>query len=396
MSSLRSVFLAIILGGLTGFFLQENALYLKPFGDLFIKLIKMVIVPVIFFAILSGMTSAGNLEALKKVGVKAVLMSCLSTLCAVFIGFLSGSLLSPGKNIHLENLDKISPPNNQILDIVANIIPDNAIGAMASGNVIQVVFFALFTGYCLLRLPEETGKSLIQGTHNLAQLVFKMVIVIVKMAPLAAFAFTAWLVGVQGIQVIQGLAQLFFSLVFAGAVQFFVFALMIVCIARVSPWPFFKKSLPYQVIALSTTSTKAALVPAMRIAEESMGISAVSARFVLPLGATINMGGLAIYLGLCAVFMAQAVGKTLGFYDYGLIAFTATIGSIGGAGIPGAAIIMLPMVLSSVGLPLEGVALIASIDRIMDMIRSTISITGDVAVTLCVDDHLDRKRYHTL
>ena len=176
MSSLKNVFLAIFLGGMSGYFLQENALYLKPLGDIFIKLIKMVIVPLIFFAVISGMTSAGNIEALKRVGARATFAYFVSTLCAVCIGFGSAYLLTPGQGIHLENLDKISPPAHSIFDICAQIIPDNAIGAMASGNIIQVVFFALFTGYCLLRLPEATGKGMIKGVQNLAQLVFQMVI----------------------------------------------------------------------------------------------------------------------------------------------------------------------------------------------------------------------------
>jgi Na+/H+-dicarboxylate symporter len=166
---------------------------------------------------------------------------------------------------------------------------------------------------------------------------------------------------------------------------------------RLSPFPFYRKSLGYQALAFSTSSSKATLATAMKVCQEEMGISQVSTSFVLPLGVSINMDGMAIYLGMCAVFLAQAVGMELHFQQYAMIIFTATLGSIGAAGIPGGAIIMLPIVLASVNLPLEGVALITGIDRILDMIRTTINITGDATITLIVDKSegtLDIKKYY--
>ncbi len=392
MTSLKTVIAAIVFGSLCGYFLGDHAIYLKPFGDLFLRLIKMVIVPVVFFAILSGITSSGNFDAIKRIGGKALLVYVGTTLCAVCIGFLSGNFLSPGHGIILDNIDKITPPPHHVFDFVANIVPDNALGAMANGNVVQVVFFAIFTGLCMLKLEE--ASSMIKATQNLAKLVFKMVSAIVKLAPIAAFSFVGWLVGTQGLNIILKLGQLLLTFLFAALVQFGVFALMIFLFKGISPLNFFKKSLAYQAIAISTSSTKASLIPAMKIAEQSLGVSKRSAQFVLPLGASINMDGMAIYFGLCSIFVAQAIGKTLGISDYLTIALTATIGSIGGAGIPSGTMIMLPMVFSSVGLPVEAVALIASVDRIADMIRSMISITGDVAVTVCVDEDFDVEKYN--
>jgi Na+/H+-dicarboxylate symporter len=165
---------------------------------------------------------------------------------------------------------------------------------------------------------------------------------------------------------------------------------------KLSPIPFFKKSLEYQLIAFSTSSSKASLPVAIKTCKESMGVSETSASFILPLGASINMNGIAIYGGLCAIFFAQATGKILSLTDYGLIILTSTLGSIGGSGIPSGTIFMLPMILGSVGLPIEGIALIVGVDRIIDMMRTVISITGDACVALCIDHSeklLDKKRY---
>jgi Na+/H+-dicarboxylate symporter len=203
-------------------------------------------------------------------------------------------------------------------------------------------------------------------------------------------------VGTQGKDVLISLSKLIGAGIFAFALQYGVFGLMILIFGRLSPIPFYKKSLEYQAIAFSTSSSKAALPVTMAVCQEKMGVSKISSSFILPLGATINMDGMAIYLGLCAVTFAQAAGHQLSLQDYGSIIFTATLGSIGGAGIPSASLVMLPMVLSSVNLPLERVALIAGIDLIMDTLRTTISITGDAAVTVMVDSSegmIDKKVY---
>jgi Na+/H+-dicarboxylate symporter len=232
---------------------------------------------------------------------------------------------------------------------------------------------------------------------DLTEVVLTMIRLIVKFAPVAAFCLMAWCVGTQGSAVLYSLSKLVLAGFFAFAVQYFVFGGMISLFGRVSPWPFYRKSFEYQAMAFSTGSTKAALPVTMSVCHDKMGVSKLSSSFILPLGATINMDGLAIYLGLCAISFAQAAGHTLTYSEYATIMFTATLGSIGGAGIPSAAIVMLPIVLGSVNLPLEGVLLITGIDRLMDTLRTTISITGDAAVTVVVDGSeglLDKERYY--
>lgn len=401
MSLWKKVLIGLILGVLLGFLLKENAIYLKPFGDLFIRLIKMIIVPLIFFAIVAGITSAENSRASGRVGFKASIAYLGTTIFAVVIGLSVGSFFKPGSGIIL-NFDKVSsalPEGSnltKIMDSILQIVPDNAIGAMAQGSILQVVFFALFTGITINQLDKASSRKVIDITRLSSNIVFKMVHIIIQLSPIAACALTAWIVGTQGVEVLINLAELIFCAYFAFALQYIIFGLMIFLFTGLSPKPFFKKSLEYQTLAFSTSSSKAALPTTIKVCQEKLGISNFSSSFVLPLGASINMDGIAIYISICVLFFAQATGKILGFSDYGLIIFMGTLGSIGGAGIPGGTIIMLPMVLGAVGLPIEGIALIAGIDRIIDMMRTTISITGDAAVTLCIDHSeglLDEEKY---
>ncbi len=230
----------------------------------------------------------------------------------------------------------------------------------------------------------------------LSSVVFKMVHLIIQLSPIAACALTAWVVGTQGVEVLINLVELILCAYFAFGLQYLFFGVMIYFFTGLSPKPFFKKSIEYQTLAFSTSSSKAALPTTIKVCQEELGISKFSSSFVLPLGASINMDGIAIYISICTLFFAQATGMILSYSDYGMIIFMGTLGSIGGAGIPGGTIVMLPMVLGSIGLPIEGIALIAGIDRIVDMMRTTISITGDAAVTLCIDHSeglLDEEKY---
>lgn len=387
----KKVVIGLVLGIILGVVLKEDAVYLKPFGDLFIRLIKMIIVPLIFFAIISGITSVNDSKALGRVGMKASAAYLVTTLFAITIGLMVGTIFEPGSGVLLnfngENLPHIPEGTNaaKIIEILLNIVPENAIDAMAQGTVLQVVFFALFTGITLNTLDNESSKRLSNIFQLLSSMVFKMVHFIVQLSPIAACALTAWIIGTQGMEVLTKLIKLVGCAYLAFGVQYLVFGLMIFLWTRRSPMPFFKKSIEYQTLAFSTSSSKAALPTTIRVCQKRLGVSSLSSSFVLPLGASINMDGIAIYISLCALFFAQATGKVLEPSDYGCIILTGTLGSIGGAGIPGGTIVMLPMVLGSIGLPIEGIALIAGIDRIIDMMRTTISITGDAAVALCVD-----------
>ncbi len=391
MSLWKKVIIGLILGVILGYFLQDFTVYLKPFGDIFIRLIKMIIIPLIFFSIVTGVTNVKDTKTLGRLGFKALIAFLITTFLAITIGLLIGIYLEPGRGFAL-HLDKTLTPATQtsksfleIIDTVLNVVPDNAIGAMAQGTILQVVFFALFTGFTINTLKGETAEKIGEFFRLVSQMVFQMVHLIVQLSPLAACFLTAWVVGTQGASVLLLLLKLMGSAYLGFFIQYLIFGLLIYFATGLSPVPFFKKSFEYQVIAFSTSSSKAALPTTMRVAKDNLGISTVSSSFVLPLGASINMVGIAIYISLAALFFAQALQKPLTLNDYLLIGVTGTLGSIGGAGIPSGTIVMLPLVLGAVGLPIEGIALILGIDRIVDMMRTTISITGDAAVALIVD-----------
>jgi Na+/H+-dicarboxylate symporter len=387
----KKVIIGLVLGVLLGFFLGDWATYLKPLGDIFIRLIKMIIIPLIFFSIVSGITNVKDTKTLGRLGLKSLFAFLVTTFLAITIGLVIGSILEPGSGLTL-NLDKSFKPQSapaqttlQLFDTILNIVPDNAIGAMAQGTILQVVFFALFTGFTINTIKGEIADKISEFFRVVSAMVFQMVHLIVQLSPLAACFLTAWVVGSQGATVLLLLLKLVGCAYLGFFLQYLLFGALIWMTTGLSPLPFFKKSFEYQVIAFSTSSSKAALPTTMRVAKDNLGISQVSSSFVLPLGASINMVGIAIYISLAALFFAQALGKQLSFTDYMLIGFTGSLGSIGGAGIPSGTIVMLPLVLGAVGLPIEGIALILGIDRIVDMMRTTISITGDAAVALIVD-----------
>jgi Na+/H+-dicarboxylate symporter len=397
----HKVTIGLFAGVIFGLIAEDYVDYVKPIGDIFINMIKMIVVPLIFFSIISGITSVSDSKSLGRIGIKATIAYLATTTFAICTGIGFAWLTEPGVGVVLDlgpDVKPIPTMNNgfSISSIVTSIVPTNAIGAMAEGNMIQTVFFAIFTGITLTTMGSN-GKKIVEFSQHMSKLVFKMIGLIIGLAPYGAFALVAWVVGKQGIDILYQLMKLVLAVMFAMAIQYLIFGVLILVFARISPIPFYKKSVEFQTLAFSTSSTKAALATSMKVCQNKMGISNSSTSFILPLGASMNMDGMAIYLGMCVIFFAQAFGVQLSGYDYGMLILTATLGSIGGAGIPGGSMVMLPMILTTVGLPVEGVALIAGVDRILDMIRSAINITGDAAVTLIVDKtegRLDTKTYY--
>jgi Na+/H+-dicarboxylate symporter len=249
---------------------------------------------------------------------------------------------------------------------------------------LQIVVFAIFTGIVMNNIRGNTSKVK-ELNQEMAHIVFKMIEWIVRLAPLAVFGYIASMVGTTGLEVILSLVKLVVIVIAACIFQYFFFGLMIIVLGRMSPLPFYRKMVTTQVMAFSTSSSKATLTTAMRELQDKMGVSQSSSNFMMPLGACINMDGTAIYLGICAMFFAQMYGITLEMTDYLMLMMTCTLGSIGAAGVPSGSIIFMGMVLSSVGIPMEGIAIILGVDRILDMFRTTVNITGDAAITLIVD-----------
>jgi len=376
------------------------AVHLKPIGDMFLKAIKMIIPALVFLSLISGVTGVSSNASLGSIGMRATIIFTIATVFAVSIGIAIGLILEPGKGVFI-NLGTNGVNTNfqefNFITFLVDVIPDNCFRAMVEGNTIQIVFLAIFTGVVMNTINSSVTEVKL-FFNQLLKLILKMVSVIMEFSPFASFSLTAYVVGTQGFDVMITLSKLVFSVIFAIFLQYGIFGLMILFFARISPMPFYKKSLEYQAIAFSTSSSKVTLPITMQTCRQKLGISETSSSFILPLGASINMSGMAINLSLTTIFFAQVTNTHLGFHDYLMIVLTSTIGSIGGAGIPGASLIMLPMVFSSVHIPIEGIAILAGIDRIIDMMRTTISITGDAAITLIIDAReglLDKEIYNS-
>ncbi len=382
----QKVLIGALLGIFVGDYYGEAAIVLKPIGDVFLNMIKMVVVPLIFFSILNGVASINDANTFSRMGSKALVAYTFTTVFAVLIGLTFANIFEPGVGLNIDlGASPISDAEPKGLgSILMDIIPVNPIDSMARGNTIHVVVFAFFCGFALILIGDkgrEVKDFVISATH----LVFKMIELVIKLTPYGVFAIMAWVVGQYGLDVMLMLGK--FVLVVVGAlfVQYLLFGVMLLVFARLNPIPFYVKMIETQTLALATVSSKATLPVAMRELVQKVGVSRQASSFILPLGASMNMDGVAIYLGICTVFFAQIFGIDLTFPQYLIIIMTSTIGSIGAAGFPGGSMVMMGMVLSSVGIPLEGISLILGVDRFLEMLRTVINITGDCAVTVIVD-----------
>lgn len=399
----QQVVICLFAGVIAGFALKEHAASLKILGTIFIDLIKMVVVPLIFLALASGITSMAGSSNFKRVGLKGVVAYLATALLAVILGLVAGNLFQPGMglnvDIHAFSSGSTAPAEVPPMDVesfLLNLISPNIFKSLAEANLLQVIVFAVMFG---LTVNTMGGKSarVREMIHDFAQVIFKMIEYIVRLAPLAVFGFMAYTVGTQGVEILKALAVLVAAVLSACAIQYVLYGVMIALFARLNPFQFFKKLVTTQVMAFSTSSSKATLTTAMREVETKLGVSEQISQFMLPLGAAVNMSGTAIYLAICALFFAQFFGHPLTGPDYAMLLVTCTLGSIGAAGIPSGSIIFMGMVLHSVGLPIEGIGLILGVDRILDMVRTMINITGDCAITLIIDateGTLDKKVYN--
>ena len=399
MNMWQQVVAGLVLGALTGYLMGEDAAVLKELGLVFIKLIKMVVAPLIFFALISGITSLTDAQNFKGIAIKGTLSYMLTAMLAVLMGLAIGTIFQPGLGVAKPPVSNTSVVTHapSIGEFLYNLIPANIVNAMAGDMYIQVVIFAIFTGVVMNNISGKTDRVK-ELNHQMTHIVFKMIEWIVRLAPIAVFGFIASMVGTTGLEVIVSLAELAIIVIGACLIQMSIFGVLIAVFGRISPMPFYRKMVQTQLMAFSTSSSKATLTTAMRELQDKMGVSMSTSNFMMPLGASINMDGTAIYLGICSVFFAQVYGIELQGPDYLMLMLTCTLGSIGAAGIPSGSIIFMGMVLTSVGIPMEGIAMILGIDRILDMFRTTVNITGDSAITLIVDaseGSLDRDLYYS-
>lgn len=358
----------------------------QPVGTLFLNVVKLLIVPLVFSSITVGVCGLGDAKSVGRVGGKTIVFYLVTTAAAVAVGLLAANLFPVGAGMGLTAPPQEEAPQGEALDAVSallNMVPENPVAALAEGNMLQIIVSALILGGGIL-IAGEKGRALFQVMESLADVMYAVTGAVMKLAPAAVFALIAPVVAEHGAAVLLdllGVTALVYGACLTHAAV--IYSTAVWALGRISPLKFFRECAGAALFAFSSSSSAATLPFAMEAAQR-LGASHPVRSFVLPLGATINMDGTAIYQGVCALFIANAYGISLTAAQQLTIVLTCTLASIGTAGVPGAGTVMLSMVLSSVGLPVEGVSLVWGIDRVLDMARTTLNVTGDIACSVVV------------
>ena len=399
------IFIGLLLGILTGIFLIPVQIgnlsgldiainYIKPLGSIFLNLLKFVVVPIVLFSIASGVISMKDVREVGAIGGKTIVFYILTTAVALVIGL---SLASLANTFHLfqplrtSDLEYVAPNGQSLMNAFVDIFPANPITPLANAAMLQVIVIALFLGFGIL-LAGEKGVLAGNVVDSFNEVFLKIMNSIIRLSPLGVACLICPVVTENGPQILGDLfAVLFVAYVGYAFHAVIVYSLIIKTLGGVSPVVFFKGMSPAMIMAFSSASSMGTL-PLTLECSEKLGAKKEVASFVLPLGATINMDGTAIYQGVCVVFIASCYGIHLGIGQMLTIVLTATLASIGTAGVPGAGMVMLAMVLQSVNVPIEGIALVAGIDRLFDMGRTTINITGDAACAVILSRIENRKQ----
>ena len=373
------ILIAFAVGIIVGVFLTPEiaGTWFKPFGDVFVRLLKMLIIPLVIATLIVGVASISPAKFGRLFG-KAVFLYYITAAIAVFIGLALALTTGIGTGMPVEGLvavePKAPPPISQVL---LGMIPTNFVGSMAQGAILPIIFFSVLFGIAI-SMAGKVCEPLLNIIDGVANAMYKVVRIVLYYAPIGVFALIGWTVGTHGLSILAPFGALI-AVCYVGYILHVgvVYTLFARFLGKINPWTWLVRVKEAPMFAFVTCSSGATLPVNMRVVEENTGVSKEVSGFVLPVGATVNMDGTALYQGVCAVFLANAFGIPLGGGQIGLIALTAILASIGTAGVPGAGLIMLGVVLGAVGIPLEGIALILGIDRILDMGRTAVNITGD-------------------
>lgn len=364
--------------------LVDGLLYVV--GSVFVAALKMMVVPLVFVSLVAGVTSLSDLNALGRIGIKSLALYLATTAIAVTIALTLSGIVGPGHGFNAGSTaasfsGKPAPPLTQVL---IDMVPTNPVAAMAEGNMLQIIVFALLFGVAVT-MSGTRGKHVLNFFGDLDVVIMHMVEWIMRLAPYGVFALITRTFASQGLDILLPLATYFLTLTGALAIQVFgVYPLLLKLLASLNPFTFLKKMRDPAAFAFSTASSGATIPVTLRTVEYKMGVKNSVASFTVPMGATINMDGTAMMQGVATVFIANVYGIDLGFTDYLLVVLTATLASIGTAAIPAVGLVTLTMVLGQVGLPVEGIALIIGVDRLLDMMRTVTNVTGDCAVSCIV------------
>lgn len=390
------IFISLLLGIITGLLLQSHSniaeTFIKPFGTIFLNLIKFIVVPIVLFSIMDGIISMKDIKKVGAIGIKTVIYYLFTTAFAIVIGLVGGNLfkgLFPV--LQTSALTYNASETIPFMDTIVNIFPSNFIAPISDASMLQVIVMALFIGFSIILVGGEKADMAINAVSCCNSIFMKCMEMILKLSPIGVFCLICPVIATNGTSVIGSLTMVLIAAYICFLVHMLVvYSLAVSTMGGLKPIDFLKGQLPAMLFAFSSASSVGTLPINMKGCEK-MGADKEITSFVLPLGATINMDGTAIYQGVCAIFIASCYGIDLTFSQMITIVLTATLASIGTAGVPGAGMVMLAMVLTSVGLPLDGIALVAGVDRIFDMGRTVVNITGDASCAIVISN-LTRKK----
>ena len=382
------IFIGFALGIILGLIFKEKVLILKPLGDIFLTLIKMIVVPLVFCSITSGVASIGDINRLKRIGSRTVIYFVVTTMLAGIIGLLIANFVQPGAGVDLNMIQASSKFQAKEMPTLAktllDMFPSNPIKSMVDGNLMQIIVFSLFLGVSLTMLGEK-GKKVIDLFNSGTEAMYKMTAIVMEFSPIGVAALMACSIGEYGIKIFGPLGK-FIMTDYLGllTVIIIMYIPMLKFIAKVPLGYFFKKVLQIWMVTASTTSSSGTLPVTIGVTKKRFGVPDEIAEFILPLGATMNMNGAVVYYSAAVMFVSQIYGIHMELSQKILTIVLATIISIGSPGIPGGGIVMTIMLLTTMGLPMEIVGMIAGIYRILDMGHTTLNVTGDVVTSLCI------------
>ena len=386
----KRILLALVLGVIVGMIWGPRASSISWLGELFVRLIRMVVVPLVFVTLVSGVVAMGDPAKLGSLGAKTLAIYMLTTLAAISIGLFFAAVLQPGVGVDLSAaapsaVQEAIPLSERLLSIV----PSNPIAALAEGNILAIIFFALLVGVSVLTIGEK-GKPVAELMDSSSEMMLRITHWVMEVAPFGVFALIAAVAGTQGVAALLDVLTLALAVVLACVIHVVVVhgVGIIKLSLGLSPLNFFRGARDAMLVAFSTSSSSATLPVSMSVAEENLGIKPVVASTVLPLGATINMDGTALYVGIVSVFAAQAFGIDLSLADYAIVAGSTTLVSVGTAAVPGASLFLMAAVMGAIGITPEQIAVVIGFilpfDRPLDMLRTSVNICGDLSVSTAV------------
>lgn len=403
LSLANKTLLGMIAGGIVGFAVGPQVAVLQIIGDVFIKLLQMALVPLIYFSVTSAIANMGDISKLGRIGGKTIFFFLVTSISASAIGVIISEIINPGKGLVLTDLPPVKAlaETPDFTKTLLGMIPSNAIQSMSEGNMIQIIVFALFSGIAIMLLKEPDRIRVSRIFETLFQFIMKILVLVIELSPYGVFSLMAVTAGKYGTQVVGPLTK-FIVTIYAGILIHLVLVLFLFyfVFTKKNPWTFFKSISPVWITSFSTCSTRATMPVSMKTCEQELGVKKDIVGFIIPLGASANMNGNALWYGVAGVFVSQLVGINLTIAQQVMVVFLGVLMTIGSPGIPGGIIVLTTVFLKTLGLPIEVIGLLAGIFRILDMGLTTLNGLGTVVVTAVVghiekvnENKLEQKQY---